>query len=184
MNINFLVVITAALIAVFGTIYTARVSLKNNQSTLRQSLDIRMREIAQENAQEAEDARQDERGSNLAEAKQIREELKTSREEMRADRDRMAAMLKAEQIRAIEVEQIAKLERSGFHTEILVLQEKQRDIDTERAHHKAQVDTLKKQHCVEITKYKRQLVALTAIVKEMEARVKELEASKPAPTGL
>ena len=178
MTMSLWVVIAAALIAVIGTIYTARMSLRTNQNTLKQSLEIKMREIAEDNAQEAEEARQSERGSNLAEAKQIREELKLSREEMRCDRDRVAVQLKAEQCRASEAEQLAQAERTELRVEISVLQAKQWEIDTERAQHKLLVETLKKQHGAEIAKYKRQLSALAATVTRMETRIKEIEAGK------
>ena len=181
MTTNLWAVIIGALIAVAGTIYTAIVSLKTNQNTLKQSLEIKMREIAAENVQEAEDARQDERGSNLAEAKSLREELKVSREEIRADRDRIALMLAASEKKSFEVEEFARLERGEFRVEISMLQAKQREIDSERAMHKTLIDTLKKQHCAEIAKYKKQLVTLTSTVARMEARIKELEAGK-SPT--
>ena len=178
MTMSLWIVIAAALIAVVGTIYTAQTSLKTNQNTLKQAMDIKMRELAQENKQEAEDARQDERGSNLAEAQKIREELKTGRDEMKADRDRLTVMLLASEKRATETEEFARLERGEFRVEISVLQAKQRDIDAERAQHKTLIETLKKSHCAEIAKYKRQLCALTSTVSRMEARIKELEAGK------
>ena len=178
MTMSLWIVIAAALIAVVGTIYTAHTSLKTNQNTLKQAMDIKMREIAAENAQEAEDARQDERGSNLAEAQKIREELKTSRDEMKADRDNLTLMLLASEKRTRETEEFARLERTEFRVEISMLQAKQKDIDAERAQHKTLIETLKRGHCAEIAKYKRQLVTLTATVSRMEARIKELEAGK------
>ena len=178
MTTSLWIVLVAAAIAAIGTIYSARVSLKNSQETLRQSFDLKMREIAEENRQEADEARQTERGSNLAEAQQIREELKADREEMRRDRDRVAADLKAEQKRAAEAEMFAQLERTEFRAEISVLQAAQREIDVERAHNKLIIEGLKKQHCAEIAKYKRQLQILTSTIAKMEARIKELEAGK------
>ena len=178
MTTSLWIVLVAAVIAAIGTIYSARVSLKNSQETLKQSFDLKMREIAEENRQEADEARQTERGSNLAEAKQIREELKADREEMRRDRDRVAADLKAEQKRAAEAEMFAQLERTEFRAEISDLQAAQREIDTERAHNKLIIDALKKQHCAEIAKYKKELLGLNAKIAKMEARIKELEAGK------
>ena len=178
MALSLWVVIVAALIAVVGTIYTAHTSLKTNQNTLKQAMDIKMREIAQENKQEAEDARQDERGSNLAEALRIREELKDAREEMRHERDKVATDLKAEQKRAAEAEQFAQLERTEFRAEISMLQAAQREIDIERAQNKLIIDALKKQHCAEVAKYKKQLLLLTSTIAKMEARIKELETGK------
>ena len=178
MTTSLWIVLVAAAIAAIGTIYSARVSLKNSQETLKQSFDLKMREIAEENRQEADEARQTERGSNLAEAQQIREELKADREEMRRDRDRVAADLKAEQKRAAEAEMFAQLERTEFRAEISDLQSAQREIDVERAHNKLIIEGLKKQHCAEIAKYKKQLTSLTATIAKMEARIKELEAGK------
>ena len=178
MTTSLWIVLVAAAIAAVGTVYSARVSLKNSQETLRQSFDLKMREIAEENRQEADEARQTERGSNLAEAQQIREELKADREEMRRDRDRVAADLKAEQKRAAESEMFAQLERTEFRTEISMLQAAQREIDVERTQNKLIIDGLKKQHCAEIAKYKRELSVLVAKIAKMEARIKELEAGK------
>ena len=178
MTISLWVVVASALIAVCGTIYTARSSLRTSQAQLKQSLEIQMRELAQKNALEAEDARQDERGSNLAEAKQLREELKAGREEMRQDRDRIAAELKIERKRVAEVEEFARIEQNEFRQEISMLQAQQREIDTERVQHKQFVESLKKTHCTEVAKYKKQLAALAATVAKMEARIKELEAGK------
>ena len=178
MTTSLWIVLVAAAIAAVGTIYSARVSLKNSQETLRQSFDLKMREIAEENRQEADEARQTERGSNLAEAQQIREELKADREEMRRDRDRVAADLKAEQKRAAEAELFSQVERAEFRAEISMLQAAQREIDVERSQNKLIIEALKKQHCAEIAKYKRQLQVLTSTIFKMEARIKELEAGK------
>ena len=185
MTTSLWIVLVAAAIAAIGTIYSARVSLKNSQETLKQSFDLKMREIAEENRQEADEARQTERGSNLAEAQQIREELKADREEMRRDRDRVATDLKAEQKRAAEADLFAQLERTEFRAEISVLQSAQREIDVERAQNSVEreqnkqiIEALKKQHCAEIAKYKKELLGLNAKIAKMEARIKELEAGK------
>ena len=178
MTTSLWIVIAAALIAAFGTIYSARTTMRNSQDTLKQSFDLKMRELAEENRQEADEARQTERGSNLAEAQQIREELKADREEMRRDRDRVATDLKAEQKRAAEAELFSQVERAEFRAEISMLQAAQREIDVERSQNKLIIEALKKQHSAEIAKYKRQLQILTSTIAKMEARIKELEAGK------
>ena len=178
MTTSLWIVLVAAVIAAFGTIYNARVTLRNSQDTLKQSLDLRMREVADENRQEADRSRETERGSNLAEAMEIRKELKDARDEMRHERDKNASDLRAERNRALEVEQFAQIERTEFRTEISMLQAAQREIDKEREQNKQIIDALKKQHCAEIAKYKRELLGLNAKIAKMEARIKELEAGK------
>ena len=178
MTTSLWIVLVAAAIAALGSVYSARVSLKNSQETLKQSFDLKMRELAEENRQEADEARQTERGSNLAEAKQIREELKADREEMRRDRDRVATDLKTEQKRAAEAELFSQMAQAEFRAEISMLQAAQREIDVERTQNKLIIDGLKKQHCAEIAKYKRQLQILTSTIAKMEARIKELEEGK------
>ena len=183
MTTSLWIVLAAALIAAFGTIYTARMTLKNSQDTLKQSFDLKMREIAEDNRQEADKTRQTERGSNLAEALQIREELKEARDEMRLERDRMATDLKAERTRATEAEKFSQIERNEFRAEISMLQSSQREIDTERAQNKLIIDGLKKQHADEIAKYKKELSGLIAKIARMEARIKELETGKAGDTN-
>ena len=185
MTTSLWIVLVAAVIAAFGTIYNARVTLRNSQDTLKQSLDLRMREVADENRQEADRSRETERGSNLAEAMEIRKELKEARDEMRHERDKNASDLRAERNRALEVEQFAIIERTEFRAEISVLQAAQREIDIERAQNSVEreqnkqiIEALKKQHCAEIAKYKKELLGLNAKIAKMEARIKELEAGK------
>ena len=185
MTMSLWVVIAAALIAVSGTIYTAHMTLRNNQNSLKQTLDMKMREIADGNEQESDTERESERGSNLAEARQLRDELKADREEIRAERDNLANELKAEQQRAIKSDEVSRAERAEFRIEISMLQAAQRDTDAAKSDNQAIIDGINKRHAGEIAKYKKQMLAFTATIVKLGIRVKEMEARVPTdpPAG-